>query len=151
MNADTPFHAAFAGNPGIVLRCQSLQCDRTFNRTDHRAELDQHPVAGGLDQPPAMSSDNRVARSAMLAERLRRACLVEPHQPRIACDIGCEDRRETAGLAHVSSPAAKRRPDRNSSRSFGLRKGTSLGTTRAVMARSRATTARASSSLPIWA
>jgi hypothetical protein len=81
MNADTPFHAAFAGNPGIVLRCQSLQCDRTFNRTDHRAELDQHPVAGGLDDPPAMLCDERVGGSAMFAQCLHGTGLVEPHQP----------------------------------------------------------------------
>ena len=32
-------------------------------------------------------------------------------------------RREPTGLAHVSSPAAKRRPDRRSSRSSARRKG----------------------------
>jgi hypothetical protein len=73
------------------------------------------------------------------------------HQPRVACHIGCQDRGETAGLAHVASPAAKHRPDRKSSRSSGLRKGRSLGTTRGVVARSRETIARASSSRPIWA
>ena len=30
--------------------------------------------------------------------------------------IGGEDRGEPAGLAHASSPVARRRPDRNSSR-----------------------------------
>jgi hypothetical protein len=52
---------------------------------------------------------------------------------------------------HVSSPAAKRRPDSNSSRSSGLRKGRTMGMTWGVMARSRARTARASSSRPVWA
>ena len=41
--------------------------------------------------------------------------------------IGGEDRDETAGLAHVSSPAAKRRPDKKSSRSSGFRSSTTLG------------------------
>jgi hypothetical protein len=41
-----------------------------------------------------------------------RAFLIHPDQPRIPRDIGRKDRGEAAGLAHASSPAAKRRPDR---------------------------------------
>jgi len=37
---------------------------------------------------------------------------IRPHQPRIPRHIGGENRGETAGLAHVAPPAAKRRPDR---------------------------------------
>jgi hypothetical protein len=40
------------------------------------------------------------------------------------------NRGETAGPAHVVSPAASRRPDRYSSRSSGLRQGRLLGTTK---------------------
>ena len=36
--------------------------------------------------------------------------------------IGRQDRREPAGLAHCASPAAKRRPDRKSSRCSGFRR-----------------------------
>jgi len=50
--------------------------------------------------------------------------------------------------AHFASPAARRRPERNSSRCSGLRRGTSLGTTIGVIARNLATVARASSSRP---
>jgi hypothetical protein len=62
-----------------------------------------------------------------------------------------EDRGEPAGLAHVAAPAARRRPDKKRSRSFGLRQGTSPGITKGVMARSRATIARASSNRPTGA
>ena len=55
------------------------------------------------------------------------------------------------GPAHVPSRAAKRRPDRNSSRYSKFRVWTVLGTTRGVMARSRPTIARASPSRPMWA
>src|SRR6266849_6227789 len=79
------------------------------------------------------------------------AALVHPHQPRIPRHIGGEDRGEATGLAHSTSPAARRRPDRKSSRSAGLRKSKLLGMTWGVMARSRAMIARASSSRPIWA
>jgi hypothetical protein len=50
-----------------------------------------------------------------------RALLIRPHQPRIPRHIGGKDRREPTGLAHVSSPAAKRKPDKNSSRCSAFR------------------------------
>ncbi len=65
--------------------------------------------------------------------------------------IGGKDRGKATGLGHSVSPIARRRPDRNSSRSSGLRYCRSLGTTRGVMARSFATISPASSSRPIWA
>src|SRR5260370_27769844 len=88
---------------------------------------------------------------AQRLEAFERAFLVRPHQPRIARHIGGEDRGEAAGLAHVYSPAASRRPDSKRSRSSGLRNSTTLGTTSDVMALSRATIPRASSSRPICA
>ncbi len=53
---------------------------------------------------------------------VERPFLVRAHQPRIAGDIGREDRGEAAGLAHVASPIASRRPDRYSSRCPVLRR-----------------------------
>ena len=60
----------------------------------------------------------------LAAERLEafeRAFLVRPHQPRTPRHIGGEDRGKPARLAHVVSPAARRRPDRKSSRCSGFR------------------------------
>ncbi len=76
---------------------------------------------------------------------------VRSHQPRIPRHIGGEDRCETAGLAQIASPAARRRPDRKSSRCSAFRRKVASGITTEVMARSRATISRASSSRPIWA
>ena len=59
--------------------------------------------------------------AAQRLEAFERALLVRPHQPRIPRDIGGEDRGEPAGLTHSPSPAAKRRPESNSSRCSGLR------------------------------
>ena len=129
MNADPPFHAPVANNPRVALRRQLLQRESTFDGTDHRTELNQHAITGRLDDPPAMLGNERVGGGAMLAQCLRRADLVLPHQPRIARHIGGEDRCETAGLGHVASPTARRRPDRNSWQCSGLRHGRSLGTT----------------------
>ncbi len=96
MDADAPFHAAFGGYARIALRRQLLQCQGALHGADHRAELDQHAVAGGLDDPPAMMGDERIGGSAMLAQCLCGARFVEPHQPAVAGHIGGENSGETA-------------------------------------------------------
>lgn len=58
--------------------------------------------------------------------------------------LGCCGRRQIFS-------AARRRPDRNSSRWSAFRKKLASGITRDVMARSRVTISLASSSRPIWA
>ena len=50
--------------------------------------------------------------AAQRFEAFERALLVRLHQSRIPRHIGGEDRGQPAGLAHVASPAAKRRPER---------------------------------------
>ena len=60
--------------------------------------------------------------SLYILEGLKNSGLVHPNQPRVAGHIGGEDSGKTAGLAHFSSPAAKRKPDSSSSRCSGFRK-----------------------------
>jgi hypothetical protein len=102
MDADAPFHSAVAGATSIPFHRQHLQCDRALDGADHRAELDQHPVARRFHNPAAMLGDERVGGGAMLTQCRRGACLVEPHQARIARDISGKDRGETTfdGLRH---------------------------------------------------
>ena len=100
MDADAPFHAAVIGNPCIALRRQPLQCQAAFDGPDDRAELDQHPVTGRLNNAAAMPGDERIGGSVMFAQRSRRPLLVLAHQSRIARDIGGKDRGETAGSGH---------------------------------------------------
>ena len=45
----------------------------------HRAKLDEEPVAGRLDDAPAMLRNDRIGSDAMLAQDLHRARFVEPH------------------------------------------------------------------------
>jgi hypothetical protein len=59
--------------------------------------------------------------AAQRLEAFEGAFLVRSHQPRVARHVSGEDRCETAGLAHADSPAARRRPERNSSRCSGFR------------------------------
>jgi len=100
MDANAPFHSAVTGKRGVSLGRQVLQRQGAFDGADHRGELDQDAVAGGLEHSSAMLRDARIGRDPMLMHRLRRARLVEPHQPTVADDIGREDRSETTGRGH---------------------------------------------------
>ena len=113
MDADAEIDPALGRKCGVAFSQPSLQLGRTAHRVDDARKLDQQPVAGGLDEASLMSGDLRV--DHLSAQRLEPAecpLLLGFDQPRISRDIGRQDRRETAGLAHFASPAAKRRPDR---------------------------------------
>src|SRR6516225_1958586 len=110
MDADAPFRAAIGGSGCVALRRQLLQPDLSLNSVDHRAELDQHAIAGGLDDTTAMVGDERICRGAVVAQCLRRARLVEPHQAAVACHISGKDRGELADCGHSSGIPALRRP-----------------------------------------
>jgi len=89
--------------------------------------------------------------AAQCLETFVRAFFVRPHQPRIARHIGRKDGGLAARLAQGVSSAAKRRPDRISSRCSGFRRKLASGITTGVTARSRLMISRASSRRPIWA
>jgi hypothetical protein len=97
VNAYTPIHPAFDGNPGIALGHQLLERDRTSHGSNHRGELDQHAVPGGLDDPPTMLGDERMGSGTMVAQHTRRTRLVSLHQPAVADHVG----REYGGEAAV--------------------------------------------------
>ncbi len=83
--------------------------------------LEFSPNSPALRGSTSMRGDLRIEElTAQRFEAFEHTFFIRPHQPRIASHIGGEDRGETAGLAHVSSPAAKRQPDRYSSRCSGL-------------------------------
>ena len=106
----------------VPLGHRLLHRDRAAHRIDDAGKFHQQTVAGGLDDAALVLGHLRIEKlAAQRFEAFERAFLVRPHQPRIPRHIGGEDRGEAAGLAHVVSPAARRRPDRNSSRSAGLR------------------------------
>jgi hypothetical protein len=78
VDTDAPFHSAAPGLPtfrSVVSLCSAIALDGA----DHRAELDQHPVARRLHNPAAMLGDERISGSTMVPKRPRRAHLVEPH------------------------------------------------------------------------
>jgi hypothetical protein len=82
---------AFGGNAHIAFRRQLLQRQGAFDGADDRAELDQDPVAGRLDYPPAMPGDDWIGDGAVLAQ-----CL-----PRRAPSTGCSPRHRRRGWRQV--------------------------------------------------
>ena len=101
------------GNAALLFGHRRLHLGRASERVDDAGELDQEAVAGRLDDAAAMAGDLRI--DHLGAERLEpaeRAFLVGLDQPRVAGDIGREDRREPTfdaswpcGL-HGASPVA---------------------------------------------
>ena len=129
IDADAQLNAAFRSDAGVALGHRLLHRDRAAHRIDDAGKFHQHAVAGGLDDAAAVLGDIRIEKlAAQRFEAFERALFVRAHQPRIPRDIGGEDRGETAGLTHVASPAARRRPDRRSSRSSAFREVITSGT-----------------------
>ena len=68
-----------------------------------RCELDQHPVAGGLDDAAVVLRDRRIEEFTSVGVQPRqRAFLVDAHQPAVADDVGREDGGKPS---HVRSSA----------------------------------------------
>jgi hypothetical protein len=131
IDADAQFDAAVRRDTSVPLGYRLLHRDRAAHRIDDAGKFHQQAVAGGLDDAAVVLGDFRIEQlAAQRFEAFVRAFLVRPRQPRVPCHIGGgEDRSQTVSLGHFASPAARRRPDRNSSWSSGLRKGRSLGST----------------------
>ena len=61
---DPEFDPPFDRFIGIALGHLALDIDRAAHRIDNTGKLDEQPVAGGLDDAPAMLSDLRIAQFA---------------------------------------------------------------------------------------
>jgi hypothetical protein len=112
-----------------------------------------HASIGCLLPPsPANLTGTPVAQNATITEShdcgssrftaLPNFSIVRSPRPYLPHHVGGEDRGETAGLAHPASPAARRRPDKYSSRCSGFLQFMALGTTTFVRLRSRSMASR---------
>ena len=83
---------------GRIAQCHlALHLDGAAHRIDDAGELDEQAIARNLDDATAMFLDFGVGQLAPeCLERGERAFLVLAHQPRIARDIGRQDRRQPA-------------------------------------------------------
>src|SRR5215472_16849936 len=94
---------------GLAFRHTRLNFRRTAQSVDDATKLDQQAVACGLYYPALVLPDFGVDHfTPMRLQQRKRAFLVRSHQPRIASDIGGQDRSD------ASSPTAIRTPDKYS-------------------------------------
>ena len=88
-----------------------LHFGRAAKRFDDAAELDEQPVAGGLDETAPMLCDFRIEElAAQRPEALQGAAFIGADQPRIARNIGRGDRGKSAGCGYSSGIPALRSP-----------------------------------------
>ena len=104
VDADAKADLALRRHVAVAPRHALLDLDRARHGIRDARELDQHAVAGGLDQPPLVLGDRRVDQlETMGLETRERARLIGFHQAAVADHVGGEDGREPAfdrGLVH---------------------------------------------------
>ena len=100
-----------ARHAGVALDHRVLHFDGAAHRVDDAAEFDDAAVAGALDDAAVMHGDGRVDQvAAKRPEPRENAIFVRAGEPAVADDVGDQDRRELAGLAHDSGIPALRKP-----------------------------------------
>src|SRR5271170_6958975 len=84
IDPDAQFDAVVRAYTRVVLGHRLLHRDRAAHRVDDARKLDQHAVAGGLDDAPVVLGNFRIEElAAQRLEAFERAFLVRSHQPRI--------------------------------------------------------------------
>src|SRR5262249_51385641 len=97
IDADAEFDALVRRHAGVALAHAALDFHRATHSVDDARELDQHAVAGGLDDLAAVLLDLRVDQGAAVPlQSGKRALLVRAHQPAVTGHIGRHDRRQLA-------------------------------------------------------
>jgi hypothetical protein len=93
--ADIDAHAKLdtpGGRASIAPGHVTLDIDGAAYRINDAGEFDQHPIAGGLDDPAAVFLDLRIDQlAAQRFQRGERSLFVGTHQPAIAGNISCEN------------------------------------------------------------
>ena len=96
MDADPKFDALVRRDPSVALDHRPLDFNGAVHRVDDTPELDNCAIASALDDTAVMharsSGSIRSLRSAR--SRDKRPILIGPGKPRIADDVGDQDRRE---------------------------------------------------------
>ena len=101
MDSDPEFDAPVRRKASVALGHAALHLDGAAHRIDHAAELNNCAVAGALDDSPVMHRDGGIYEvAAERSQPCQNPVLVGPREPRVADDVGHQDRRELPGLAH---------------------------------------------------
>jgi hypothetical protein len=95
--------ALILGGFGIALRDAALDLYGAPDGVNHAGELGEKAVAGVLHYPAVMLGDLGIDQlPEVRLEAFVRPLLIRPHQARIPCHIGGEDRGEAADGSHLS-------------------------------------------------
>src|SRR5579883_2134250 len=108
MNADPEFNPPVLGEPGIALGHAVLHFDRAAHGVNGAAKLDDGAVAGALHDAAVVNGDGGVDQIA--SERPQpgeNAFFISAGQPRIADNVGHQNRRQFPGFAHPAPPSRK--------------------------------------------
>jgi hypothetical protein len=88
-----------------------LDFNGKIHRIDDATELDNCAVAGALDDPAVMDSDDRIDQVASERPQTRQnPVLIGSGKARLADDVGHQDRGEFPGLAHSANPSDRQPP-----------------------------------------
>src|SRR6516165_10534419 len=111
IDADAKLDTPLDRHIGVAPSYRLLDLDGAPHRIDDAGELDEQPVAGRLDDAASVFLDLGIRQlSPDCLQRGERAFLIGTHQPRIAGDVGGEDRGEAASGGHCRcgpSPSGK--------------------------------------------
>ncbi len=101
MDADAELDAAIFRHSGAAFGHAGLHLDRAAHGVDHAAKFDQEPIAGALDDTPAMGGYCWIDEiTAQPPEPRQGALLVGAGEPAVADDVGDQDRSNFPGFGH---------------------------------------------------
>ena len=107
------FDALVGRDPSVALDHRPLDFNGAVHRVDDAAELDDAAVAGALDDAAMVHGDGRIDQVASERPQPRQnPVLVGSGKPRIADDVGHQDRGQFSGLAHGATPPRPCQPFR---------------------------------------
>jgi hypothetical protein len=107
VNPDAKLDAFVGRDPCVALDHGMLHFECAAHRVDDAAELDNCAIARALDDSTVVYGDGRIDQVAAQRPQPRQnPVLVGSGKPRIADDIGHQDRRDFPSLAHGASAEA---------------------------------------------
>ena len=106
MDTDAELDTSIGRHAGIAFEHGVLHLDGAPHRVDHAAELDEGSVSSALHHASGVHRDGRINEvAAERPEARERPIFVRASQPAVSDDIGGQDRRKLAGLAHLAPPS----------------------------------------------
>jgi hypothetical protein len=101
MNADAEFDALVGRDLGVALGHRPLDFNSKIHCVDDAAEFDNCAVSSALDDAPVMHGDCGIDQVAPKgAEPSENSILVRARKPRVANNVGYQDRCKLTSLAH---------------------------------------------------